>query len=333
MISTLRILPVLLGLFLPAYAYGNGATASFPAGGVEFKDSTSISIQREDLYLSPREVRVDYVFHSIAEDTLTETMAFPLPRVRADIESSTTMASVRDPDGASGDMRNYLDFGVAVNGRPLIPVLHEFAWLGDKEVSAEILAAGFSLLPRYDDWVRKSQALDSETRKALIASGLLYDWESYVEPAWDYQAIYEWEQDFDPGETSVSIRYRPLMAWRGDFGDLYEVGEHAESACVDDALRRKLAETTESYGPYDASQLDYITTSARHWSGPIGQFNLTVSGGPSPPDWEGVDRKVLAAVCPADAPMDSQGNRHWSVENYVPEEDIRVFFYYFYRYE
>lgn len=325
MMALLRSATVLAGLLLPTYAHGNGITASFPAGGVEFKSSTHIAIQQEDLFLSPAEIRVDYVFHSIAEQPSTEVIAFPLPRVPSIPDSPE---AVQDLGRGSGDMRNYLDFGVAVNGRPVIPVLHEFAWLEDKEVSAEILAAGLPLLPSYNDWVDAVAKLDPETFDSLVASGLLWDYGGGdASPAWDYQVIYEWEQVFAPGETSATIRYRPLIGWPGDYGvSAYDTGELAEAACVDDALRQQIAEFKRTYGPYQVGQLGYITTTARLWSGPIGQFNLTV-GTDEPEEW--AEGPTLIAVCPAGTSMDEEGNRHWAVSNYVPDQDIHVTYYFF----
>jgi hypothetical protein len=309
----------LAGLLVSPQAFANGAVASFGAGGVEFRQSTDISIAREDLYLSPGEVRVDYVFVSRAEDEQTVTIGFPLPRVPA---TPADPGSVQLVEGSGGDLRNYVGFGVAVNGRPIIPVLHEFAWLDDRDVTAEIRAAGLPLLVDDEHW-ETVQALDPETAKALAASGLLWDDRAgHREPAWHYQAVYEWRQTFPPGETAASIRYRPLLGWRADYGkSFYLEGEHAETACVDDRLRDEI----EANGGYsEVAELDYITTTARNWAGPIGRFNLTV-GTTRPKEW--TSGKILIALCPADASVDEQGYRHWSATDYDPEKDIRVFFY------
>ena len=89
----IRILTLCAATLLAGTAHGNGATASFAAGGLEFRDSTDISIASEDLYLSPYEIRVDYVFHSSAGEPLIETLAFPMPRSITN-PCSTSAASV-----------------------------------------------------------------------------------------------------------------------------------------------------------------------------------------------------------------------------------------------
>lgn len=321
----LRVLTVLAGGLLPLHAHGNGVTASFAAGGVEFKDSTDIAIAREDLFLSPDEVRVDYVFHSTSDAPRTETIAFPLPRVPADLESSPAGDALTHPDRVSDDIRNYLDFSIAANDQPITPVLHEFAWLGDKDVSAAIRAAGLPLMPRYEQWVKATAQLDAMTLQSLVASGLVQVHGTVADPAWEYQAIYEWQQAFAVGDTTVSVRYRPLLGWPGDYGiEEFHLGPSASTACVDDALRQKIAEVMRSNGAYQVARLDYITTSARHWSGPIRKFNLAV-GAPGDMD----DGPTLAAVCPAVTSLDENGIQRWAASNYVPEQDIHVTFYVF----
>ena len=319
--SLFYLLPVLIGLAGCAPALANGATASFPAGGVEFKDSADISIAREDLWLSPGEVRVHYQFQSNASDPQTVTIGFPLPRVPSTPDTPDAVGAV---DGSGGDARNYLGFGVAVDDRPLIPKLHEYAWLGEAEVTDAVLAAGLPLLPQAGGWEELVARLGSDSIARLAMAGLVYEEPGgFVQPLWDYQAVYEWEQDFAPGETMVDIRYRPLMGWPADFGGTYRVGPHAETACVGDALRAELA----ARGSYGVAQLDYITTTAQHWRGPIGTFNLIVD--PHVPESWGGGGEVLFASCPVAGEQIGEGRWRFKATDYVPDSDVRVFFYFF----
>jgi hypothetical protein len=317
---------VLAGLLVSQQAFADDAAdeafGGFGAGGLVFGQSTDIVIARKDLYLSPGEVRVDYVLESRAEDEQTVTISFPLPHVPATTNEPDAAELV---EGSVGDIRNYVGFGVAVNGRPIIPVLRELAWLEDRNVTSEVLAAGLPLLMDDEHW-KALQALDPETAAALAASGLLWDHgPPNRDPAWGYQAVYEWQQTFPPGETAVSIHYRPLLVFRLDHHQsFYLEGVRAETACVDDRLRSEI----EARGGFisDAAELNYVTTRAGNRSGPIGHFNLTV-GTTTPKEWR--PSPMLIAVCPAEASTDEQGHRHWSATDFVPEKDIRVFFFFF----
>jgi hypothetical protein len=316
---------LLLGLLVSPQALADelvdAALGGYGAGGLVLGQSTDIVIARKDLYLSPGEVRVDYVFESRAEEEQTVTVAFPLPRETA---TPNDPDAVQPVEGNGGDLRNYVGFGVAVNGRPLIPVLREFAWLDDRNVTAEVQAAGLPLLVDTEDW-KALQALDLDAAEALAASGLLRDHRPHNrDPAWAYQAVYEWRQTFPPGETAVSIHYQPLLIWRLDYPkSLYLEGEHAEWSCVDDRLRSALRASGDFS---DATELVYRMTRAGERTGPIGAFNLTV-GTTTPKEWRPSPTHI--AVCPAEASTDEQGYRHWSATDFIPEKDIRVLFYFF----
>jgi hypothetical protein len=97
--------------------------------------------------------------------------------------------------------------------------------------------------------------------------------------------------------------------------------EHAETACVDDRLRSALRASGDFS---DATELVYRMTRAGERTGPVGAFNLTV-GTTTPKEWR--PSPIHFAVCPAEASTDEQGYRHWRATDFVPEKDIRVFFY------
>jgi hypothetical protein len=322
----LLCLLTLMSLSIAAPALGNGALASFPAGGVVFEDSADIAIAQEDLLLSPDEVRVHYRFVSSATEIQTKTIGFPLPRVPATPDAPDSVGPVA---GGGGDARNYLGFGVAVDRRPLIPTLHEYAYLGKKDVTAALLEAGLPLLPQYESWIDLVATIEPAQVAELVEAGLVHaESEGYLSPLWDYQAIYEWQQDFAVGETEVDIHYVPLMGWPNDFADIYEVGEKAETACVTDEIRAEIAAHKAAGSYYEVAQLDYITTTAKHWLGPIGTFNLTVDVS-QPLIWNAGYTDVLFASCPVAAKPLGQDQWGFDAQDYVPERDIRVFFYFF----
>lgn len=47
--------------------------------GIEFKKSREISMEDEDLVLSPAKIGVKYRFKNLSDRTLKETVSFPLP--------------------------------------------------------------------------------------------------------------------------------------------------------------------------------------------------------------------------------------------------------------
>jgi hypothetical protein len=327
------------GLCAPAFA--NGVISEFPAGGLEFKEAANIAIAREDLYLSLRQIRVHYVYRSDDTKTETHTIGFPMPKVP--VNGGPDFLGGSDA-GMLGDMRNYMDFKVSVDGKPLEAKLHEFAWIDGKDVSAELRAAGVPLIPNFGEEGDDAFAgVDKAVLDGLVKKGYLqsYDGSDYLDPLWEYQTVFEWQQDFAPGKTEVEISYVPLNGYPSDIGGMYEGGGESDDPeavkvnsaeyCIDDAMvkaieRRKDKENTG----YEVVTQGYVTTSGNFWKGPIEEFNLTVDKHDT---GEGMEDADMVAFCPLEAKKVSDTQFQWSAKNYEPERDISVVYYDFYNYE
>jgi len=122
------------------------------------------------------------------------------------------------------------------------------------------------------------------------------------------------------GETKVSISYVPIAGFPADYGDSYEVGERADAACVDAALRASIAKRKAKGGYYEVATVGYVLTTAKYWKGPIRSFNLSV---------EKPDEKTLAAFCPAQAKKVSPTRFEWHAKDFAPAADLSVIFYTF----
>jgi hypothetical protein len=311
----------------PGAALANGAIAEFAAGGVVFKEAADIAIEREDLFLSPAEVRVHYVFRSTSGAARRATLGFPLPPVPISPDDVDYLGGPSPAEGAA-DPRNYMAFEVRSGDARIEPKLHEYAWLDGKEVSAALAAHG---VPAFlgQDAQEVLGRLDAGTLDALVTQGLVQRDESapeYVAPLWQYQAVYEWPQDFSADRTEVEIRYRPLTGSPGDFGDRFETGESADEYCVDDAMRTAIQSRKDKGQHYEPLTLGYVLTTAKNWSGPIGEFNLTVSKA----DDSGAAADILVAFCPLEAKKVSPTEFKWSARNFEPDRDLKVVYYYFY---
>ncbi len=316
---------VLCSMALPVL--GNGAISEFPAGGVVFKEANGIAMAREDLFVSPNAVRVTYTFRNDAGAAQDVTMGFPMPAV-------PMSGDVPDYLGGSGpgdiDPRNYMNFEITSDGHPAAATLHEYATVGGRDIEPVLSAHGLPLfLPA--ESMDVLLALGPEMLAELAADGVI-DWNAdypeYASPLWEYQAVYEWQQAFAPGETTVEIAYRPLVGLPGDFADIYERGDMAESYCVDDAVRAGLDRKKAEGRSYEPLTLTYILTTANHWTGPIGDFRLTVSKADAQfPELSADD--ILVAFCPASARKTGPTTFEWTARDFVPSEELRVVWYYF----
>jgi hypothetical protein len=316
---------VLAGLWLALTApavLANGAIAERKTGGLVFKQSDTVSILREDLGVSLNKITVDYVYKSEADKAQTVTIAFPMPGVTV----SDDPDSLREilPEGEPPE--NYMSFKVKVDGKEVEAQPFARALVKDTDVTEKVTKAGLPLHMMVEDAdaelkkVAKAQ-LDELVVLGAVATGTSSTGETTYWPAWDYQVAFEWQQEFRSGETKVSISYVPLAGYPADIGDSYEVGEWADAACVDAAMRSAIAKRkAKGTGYYEVGTVGYVLTTAKYWKGPIRSFNLSV---------EKSDEKELVAFCPADAKKVSPTRFEWHAKDFAPKADLSVIFYTF----
>lgn len=298
-------------------ALANGAITEFPAGGLVFKSEDNISIAREDLEIGWDRIKVRYVFVSSAPEALERTIGFPMAKVSLEAGPDNIGNRNRGRDEGVEDPRNYMAFTVSVNGEPLAPELHEYAWSGDTDVSRRILDLGIPLFAHdADSHVRLSQ-LPQATLDELRREGLLDEDAGWVAPNWEYQSVYEWTQTFAPGETVVEISYRPLFGAGFDPGYYYPGAQGAGLHCMDDATERKFAALLARGTRPEAFTVGYILQTARYWSGPIGEFRLSIAGGHS----------STFAFCVPEGLEPADDGRSWKATDFVPEADLNIVFY------
>ncbi len=295
-------------------ALANGATSERRAGGLVFKKSDTIGIASEELYLSVNEVRVSYIYHSKAPATQNVTISFPMPEVPLDDGPDTEDAFMNDK---VPDPKNYMNFVVRVDGKPVATRMVERALLDGKDVSERLRRAGVPLLLLSKERETAMAPLSDDVKKALVAEGLLdfHDVNGIYTAKWNYQVLFEWEQGFRPGQTKVDIRYRPIGGDSEDYGDYFEKGEGVRKYCADPAFRAALGKRRGSVSPV---RIGYVLKTARFWNGPIGKFRLVVDKG-KPTN--------LVAFCPADSRKISNTQFEWTATNFSPDRDMAVVFF------
>jgi hypothetical protein len=317
--SRLFLAVLWLAVLAPA-ALANGAIAERKTGGLVFKQSDTVSIVKEDLFVSLDQIRVDYVYKSEAKDTQTVAIAFPMPGVPVNDDPGSLRELL--PEGSAPE--NYMSFKVSVDGNDVAAKPFARATVGDKDVTEQVTKAGLPLDMLVDDANALLQKVPKPQLDELVALGAVGQGDNSGEPAyfpqWDYHVAFEWQQDFKPGESKVSISYVPLAGFPADFGDSYEVGERADAACVDAVLRSAIAKRKAKGGYYEVATVGYVLTTAKYWKGPIRSFNLSV---------EKPDEKTLVAFCPAQAKKVSATRFEWHTGDFAPAADLSVIYYTF----
>ena len=315
---------------LTAPAFANGAITEFPGTGLIFKEAADIAIAREDLYISREKVTVHYDYKSDAADTQSVTIGFPMPPlpINGDPDDPAMM-----PELEGKDVLNYMQFSASVNGQPVETTLHQFAWHEGKDITSQLASFGIPAYIAYEDFQALIGTLDKAVVEELIAQDVITadDERSYFVPKWLYQTVYEWQQDFAPGVTKVDIAYAPLAGYPSDFGDHYEADPDGEY-CVDETVRKTIADFREKGVAYEVSTVGYITTTATYWKGPIGEFNLTIAKD-LPLDAESGQVGTETSFCGRAEATETADAFTWTAKDYVPARDISVVYYFFYSYE
>lgn len=308
--------------FTPVHA--NDTAAVLGAGGLELTTSDDIVMASEGLYLSPSEVRVRYAFRNESDHDIKTTVAFPLP----DVDQGEYGEIVFLP---AEDQENFVDFQVAVDGRPVQPGLEQKAVTDDgDDVTAAITRAGLPVNAKLPGWKEKARALPDAAWQQLIKQGLIEaddpsDRSDEFGPTWRLRATFHWEQTFPAGRTiTVDHRYKPIVGGVSILADENQLNDY-KGYCLDDqgkaGVRRLLkhAQTAAQADPQKPSgispiEVSYVLTTGANWKGPIGDFRLTI-------DKE--KPNAILSLCMSGLKKTAPTTFEVSRTNFTPKEDIR----------
>ncbi len=276
---------------LASPALANDTMAVLKTGGLEFVRSGEISMTDESLFISPEQVRVDYVFTNTTDKPVDSVVAFPMPDLVGSFEQNIAAGNV--------DSDNFLDFTVSQDGQPIQPKLQQRVLAADIDVTEDLVAQHVPLLPLSGATGSALDKLPPEVGADWIARGIVakdeYDGgqgvERHLVPTWTLHSTYWWRTTF-PAKASVRVqhRYKPSVGGTvaitflndGEAkGETYRA--YAQRYCLDDNFVRtaqKLVKAADTGGMnYTESWISYILTTGANWSGPIGHFKLTVDKG------------------------------------------------------
>lgn len=299
--------PLLAALLLSAAlpmtpALANDTTAELGTGGLVFITTEQLKMKSEDLYVSPKQVKVTYEYENLTDKALDVLVAFPMP----DIEGSGDFMV----DVPNRESDNLFGFETTFNGKPVDATLHQQAFAFNLDQTAVLEEMGIPLTPFGDRTRDLIQTLDEESTAKLLHLGLVIpmdygdgndNWTTYYEPVWTLRSTYSWEAHFEPGETADVVHsYTPsvggtvavtFLSPPDEYGD--RGADYMKKYCTDDDLIKTIKKTLpspEEYyaAPYTESWISYIWSTGNNWAGPIEDFTLTIDKG---------DAKNLVSFC------------------------------------
>jgi uncharacterized protein DUF4424 len=338
---------VVAALLLASPAAANDSAAELAAGGLVLVATDAITMQREDLALSPTEIRVRYEMRNDTGQPVTLRVAFPIPEVPHTTPGGMTTG--RDDQGPYNiALRpptdpNFLGFRVWSNGQELQPEVEIRAELPDGRDIAGALReiGGLPLVLQPGLFVEGDTLLDPATITRLQA---LDAYEKLDDKAWRLpwttRITFHWMQRFVPGVTVIEHAYRPVVGVRfivpKDGGPIEASGsgDPKKDFCIDAPTERAIRElaarkrrATPDDGLLKGYTVAYILRTARNWRGPIGTFHLTLAGGRVDGDIVSGSETRIVSLC-TDLPLTRTGPLRFeaTVRDYVPKEDLRVLF-------
>jgi hypothetical protein len=303
----------------------NDSVAGLALGGLQLLRTFDIEMAEEDLYISPTEVRVRYLFRNRSKAAVDTLVAFPLPPVGFSFEFDWVPIPHPDQD-------NYVGFTTRIDGVEVPLQVESRALLLGLDRTARLVELGVPLIPFAEDAVARIAALPAATRAALRAENLI---DADGAPLWQLQTTL-WRRQAFPGggEVVVEHSYTPVRGGMGfapvgnsdpDSADIWQA-EYVEAArrryCIEPEMEgelryRRLDGAAPGERNYGASDVGYILTTGANWAGPIGRFRLVVE---VPNAWDSVFLCLEGAERVAPNRIEAELTDFW------PSHDLEVMF-------
>ncbi len=294
------------------YSLANDSTGYIGTGGIQYLKNAQIAMQSEDLFISKKLIKVDYVYKNLSKHDITETVLFPLPRIDNFFEAdfAHTEALLKS-------------FKIIVDGQHIKPEMHvrTFIQRDDKSPLIDATEAfqqcGFSQVDMLNPWARNNDDYEyyqdklrqcKQPQIQKILSGFNKD---DVIP-WSSQVIYSWKQTFKANSvTKIYHAYKPLV---GGSVALYP-DEYNQQFCMDKSFKQGLKKASAEHSPFSA--LSYILTTGANWAKPIEKFKLTVER----------DHNELVSFCWNGKVEKISPTQFQMVKrNFVPKQDLDIIF-------
>ncbi|HET9784666.1 MAG TPA: DUF4424 family protein, partial [Terriglobales bacterium] len=286
---------LLLAGLLCAPSLGDDTTAAIGVGGLVFTHSTDIRMAREDLYISPQQVRIHFEFYNDSPKDITAIVAFPRP------DLDTAMIANAGVGFPTHDPLNFVAFQTKVNGQPVATRAEQHALVGKRDITSDLKKiavpiSGDALYAQSRRWTHAQIAALTHLGAAAPPGP---DGDTF--PTWSVQTRFWWRQTFPAHQiTVIDHSYRPISGGAQIYqfapaDTLHDVLADPESKArclgtgLSTAIQHLIAAKQKALSQLPpakranpgvpvvlTSDVDYILTTGGNWKGPIGIFHLTL---------------------------------------------------------
>jgi hypothetical protein len=278
---------------LAPMARANDSTAELATGGLIFVTTDDIEMRSEKLFISTEQVRVTYEFFNKSDKDVTTLVAFPLPEIRVANQDDNVAVPTEAPD-------NIFGFKTTVDGAPVKAEVERRVTAMGIDRTQYVRALGVPLDPHLHATYEALDKLPPEKWSEMVGLGLAEVVEygddkgmkKHLEPRWGLATTYYWKQTF-PAKKQIVIRHQYVPSVGGSAQTSLGApsqeketwyNDYVWKYCIDQSFMATIqslrkANKSEFGPPYNEQRIDYILKTGANWSGPIGNFELTVDKG------------------------------------------------------
>lgn len=284
--ATIAVLGLAASAQVPALA--NDSSATLGTGGLMLTTTADVRMASEDLFISPKQIRIRYEFVNDAKQDLDLLVAFPLPDINAYEFFEEPLGTV------TNDPLNFVNFQVKQDGRRVPVQVEQRAFFENKDVTVIVKKSGVPINAVHPKYGTDLNKVPKAQMAALVKAGIAEMEGDYLHPRWTARTKFFWKQHFPAGKTLVLEQtYQPVTGQA--FFSQYDLKADDKSDedmywkktyCIDKGTQSTLArmiKARSAKGSNDAAPgllvtyaTDYILKTANNWKGPIGKFHMTL---------------------------------------------------------
>ena len=250
--------------------------------------SFDVAMTKEDLFISPEKVEVNYVFHNSSNKDITMYVAFPMPEIKGSPGENVAYSDY--------ESENFLGFAAEQDGKPVEVSLQQRVSAVGIDRTEDLKKYNIPFMPQSEKAQKALNEIPVEAKRDLFEKGLVTPMDSFddnanpnIEPRWVLNQIYYWKTTFPAGkDVKVHHTYKPSYGGYSGISFVSGDGEPNEDDvkkyCIDDDFVKKARQSEIDMNKnkpfYTENWLSYILMTGGNWdNGSIGDFHLTIDKG------------------------------------------------------
>ena len=307
-------------------------SSELSTGGLIFVQNENIEMRAAELAISAKEIKTRYRSFNNSDKTISLLIAFPMPEIHYGDSDTVLAIPTEDPV-------NFLGFAATVDGKPVKAEVQQRALAVGIDRTALLKSLNVPLAPQLDATNAALDKVPPEKWDELVRIGLVeldeYDAgkgpEKHLIPRWSLETTYYWEQTFRPKAETVDRDPIPAERWvrrsrprsairpRPRNPGIRTTSRNTASTRISTAHSTAHGRRRKARRARRSANNGSTTTSrpASSWSGPIGDFRVTVDKG---------EADAMVSFCGENIKKVGATQMEMRMSDYTPDGSLSVLF-------